>query len=198
MRRDARGLRRRPCLLSSCDHLCFCETSFHRLREHPPASRAKALHVPARPWRQLSPRPPGWQSLRQKSSSWSRLLKAMRISPLSPLCRIVTFAPSSRVSLSSSASVSASTGAVPLRGRRALAGILAEALDVPDRQALGDDAVGERVRVGEPRAGRARVRPKSGRPPSRARVCSGRLVRRKVLATWLRLLLTTRAMSPCE
>ena len=39
---------------------------------------------------------------------------------------------------------------------RALAGILAEALDVPDREPLGDDAVGERVRIGNRQQG-ARV-----------------------------------------
>ena len=165
MRRDARGRARRPYLLSYCDHLCFCETSFHRWREHPPASGAKALHVPARPWRQLSPRPAGWQSLRQKSSSWSRLLKAMRISPLSPLCRIVTFAPSSRVSLSSSAFVSASTGDVPLRGRallpefsprRSMSRTVSPSATMRSASASGS----------EPRAARGRARPRSGRPPA--------------------------------
>ena len=80
----------------------------------------------------------------------------MRISPLSPPCRMVTFVPSASASLSCSAFVSASTGAAPFRGRARLAGILAQAFDVPDRQALGDDAVGERVRLGDGEQG-ARV-----------------------------------------
>jgi len=33
-------------------------------------------------------------------SSWSKSRKAMRISPLSPLCRIVTFVPSASASFS--------------------------------------------------------------------------------------------------
>ena len=78
-----------------------------------------------------------------------------------------------------------------------LAGILAQPFDVPDRQAFGDDAVGDRVRVGDGEQG-ARVSGGNLPPASRLRVCSGRLVRRNVLATWLRLLPTTRAMSPCE
>ena len=45
--------------------------------------------------------------------------------------------------------MSASTGGGALARTGRLAGILAQALDVPDRQALGDDAVGERVRVGD-------------------------------------------------
>ena len=54
-------------------------------------------------------------------------------------------------------------GGAPFRGR-GLAGIFAEALDVPDRQALGHDAVGERVRIGNGEQG-ARV---PGRdPPAR-------------------------------
>ena len=44
--------------------------------------------------------------------------------------------------------------ALPRTGR--LAGILAQAFDVPDRQAFGDDPVGERVRVGDGEQG-ARV-----------------------------------------
>src|ERR1700722_19405052 len=44
--------------------------------------------------------------------------------------------------------------ALPRTGR--LAGILAQAFDIPDRQAFGDDAVGERVRVDDGEQG-ARV-----------------------------------------
>ena len=74
----------------------------------------------------------------------------MRISPLSPEWRIVTLAPSARPSFSSSARVSASTGLAALRGRAVgEAGAFAQALDVAHGEALGDDAVGERVGVGD-------------------------------------------------
>ena len=102
----------------------------------------------------------------------------MRISPLSPLCRIVTFVPSSRRELVLKRRRVGVDGRGPSSRARRLAGILAEALDVPDRQALGDDAVGERVRIGdgEQRAGVA-GRNLPAREQS-ARVCSGRLVSR--------------------
>ena len=44
----------------------------------------------------------------------------------------------------------------PFSRPRGLAGILAKALDVSDRQAFGDDPVGERVRIGDGEQG-ARV-----------------------------------------
>ena len=82
----------------------------------------------------------------------------MRMSPLSPACRIVTFAPSARLSFSSSASVSASTARGALvRARVARASVLAEPLDVANGEALGDDAVGDRV--GSATASRARACP---------------------------------------
>ena len=126
--------------------------------------------------RRVSPRG-GWQSRRQKSSSWSKSRKAIRISPLSPACRIVTFVPSARPSFSWSARVSASIGAAALRGRRRFAGALAEALDVPHRQALRDDAVGDRVGVGD-REQRAGVAGRDLPAASSARLCSGRPVSR--------------------
>ena len=73
----------------------------------------------------------------------------MRISPLSPLWRIVTFVPSSRRELFLKRRRVGVDRRGPFSRPRGLAGILAEALDVSDRQAFGDDAVGERVRIGD-------------------------------------------------
>jgi hypothetical protein len=73
-------------------------------------------------------------------------------------------------------------GSALSRSRR-LAGILAQALDVPDRQALGDDSVGERVRIGNCEQG--------------ARVPGGNLSAREQAPRVLGQI-GQRAMSPCE
>ena len=80
----------------------------------------------------------------------------MRISPLSPLWRIVTFVPELEAELFLKRARVGVDRRGPLSRPRRLAGILAEALDVSDRQAFGDDAVGERVRIGDGEQG-ARV-----------------------------------------
>ena len=155
MRRDARGRARRPYLLSYCDHLCFCQNQLS------PFAR-----VPSRQSRKGASRP--GQALASAFASPPRLAK-----PAAEVIQLVE-APESDADLAALAAMPdrhfraklegelilerlrvGVDGRVPLARPRALAGILAQALDVPDRQPLGDDAVGERVRVGnrEQRAG---------------------------------------------
>ena len=108
---------------------------------------------------------PGRHRRREKSSSWSKPWKAMRSSPavagmadrhLVAQRETELFFERARVGVDGFGDF----GGAALR----LPGALAQALDVAHRQAFGDDAVGDRVRVGD---GEQRARVAGGNRPGR-------------------------------